>query len=224
MASKRPQIDPGKLHATLRKLGNEQVFLMLHDAIALLPPAKLHKLIKQHIDLERLRPDTNQTDKPGVLQEVKRFEKSSLAGDFFESFHVDSRNYQETSPGTRAWMADHNRLLERCVVESKDGNPAEVRQAMDTLFGLLDHIDKGNDDIIFFADEGGSWQVGVDWLRILPAWFKVLSATAGPKEYAERITSLISRHCAYDRVKLLAIARRAATPDQRKALRETDPA
>jgi hypothetical protein len=26
-------------------------------------------------------------------------------------------------------------------------------------------------DVIFFADEGGSWQVGVDWERVLPPWF-----------------------------------------------------
>jgi len=64
------------------------------------------------------------------------------------------------------------------VINAKKSNPVEVRQAMDILFGLLNHLDEGNDDVIFFADEGGSWQVGVDWARVLPAWFKVLSATA----------------------------------------------
>jgi hypothetical protein len=91
---------------------------------------------------------------------------------------------------------------------------------MDILFALLSHIDKGNDDIIFFADEGGSWQVGVDWAKVLPLWFKVLSATAEPKEYAERITALLSHHYSYGRDKMLVIARRAATTDQCKALAE----
>ena len=91
---------------------------------------------------------------------------------------------------------------------------------MDFLFGLLNHIDKGNDDVIFFADEGGSWQVGVDWAKVLPVWFKVLSATAEPEEYAERITAMLSRHYSYGRDKMLAIARRTATTDQRKALAE----
>ena len=89
-----------------------------------------------------------------------------------------------------------------------------------TLFGLLDPIDKGNDDVIFFADEGGSWQVGVDWPKVLPAWFKVLSATAEPTEYAERIAALLFRHYSYGRDRMLVIARRTATPDQRKALAE----
>ena len=54
---------------------------------------------------------------------------------------------------------------------------------MDILLGLLNHMDQGHDDIIFFADEGGSWQVGVDWPKVLPVWFKVLSVTAEPEEW-----------------------------------------
>lgn len=68
--------------------------------------------------------------------------------------------------------------------QAKKGNPAEVRQSFDIIFGLLDHIDECLEDILFFADEAGSWQVGVDWEKVLPAWFKVLSATVEPKEYA----------------------------------------
>jgi hypothetical protein len=108
------------------------------------------------------------------------------------------------------------------VLNAKKRDPAEVRQAMDILFGLLDHIDKSNDDVIFFADEGGSWQVGVDWAKVLPVWFKVLSATAEPEEYAERITALLSRHYNYGRDKMLAIARRTATTQQRKALAQAE--
>ena len=108
------------------------------------------------------------------------------------------------------------------MLSAKKSNPVEVREAMDILFGLLNHIDKGNDDVIFFADEGGSWQVGVDWAKVLPVWFKVLSATAEPEEYAERITALLSCHYRYGRDKMLAIARRTATPDQRQALGEVE--
>jgi len=93
-----------------------------------------------------------------------------------------------------------------------------VREAMDILFGLLDHIDECRDDVIFFADEGGSWQVGVDWKRVLPAWFKVLSITASPEDFAKRITTLLSHHYSYGRDQMLAIARQIATPEQCKAL------
>lgn len=222
MARKPIQIDRDKLRAEVRKLGNEYVFRMLDDAIELLPPAKLHKLAEKYLDLQRLRPDAEQATRPGLLTDVKRFEKASLAGEYYESFDVNSKNYRQQSAGTSAWIAEYLRLLDRCVNSAKKSNPAEVREAMDILFGLLDHLDECLDDVVFFADEGGSWQVGVDWARVLPVWFKVLSATAEPKEYAERITALLSCHYRYGRDKMLALARRTATPDQRKALAEVE--
>jgi len=193
---------------------------MLEDAIELLPPTKLHKIAKKYLDLKRLCPDAEKPTRSSLLTDVKRFEKASLAGEYYESFGVNSQNYTHKSAGTSAWIAEYLRLLDCCVVNAKKSNPAEVREAMDILFGLLNHIDKGNDDVIFFADEGGSWQVGVDWANVLPAWFKVLAATVGPQEYAERITTLLSRHYGYGRDKMLVVARRIATPDQRKALAE----
>src|SRR2546430_16334746 len=99
---------------------------------------------------------------------------------------------------------------------------AEVRGAMDILFGLLSHLDEGHDDVVFFADEGGSWQVGVDWASVLPVWFKMLSATAEPQEYGRRVTALLSCHYSHGRDKMLAIARRTATPDQRAGLAELE--
>src|SRR5881397_3116065 len=41
--------------------------------------------------------------------------------------------------------------------------------------------------------------------RVLPVWFRVLSATAEPEEYAERITALLSCHYSYGCDKMLAI-------------------
>jgi len=179
---------------------------------------KLYQLAKKYIDLKRLQPDAEQAAKPSLLTDVKRFEKASLAGEYYESFDVNSKNCMEKSAGTCAWIAEHDRLLNRCVSSAKGSEPAEVRQAMDILFGLLDHIDECLDDVIFFADEGGSWQVSADWEKVLPLWFKVLSATAEPQEYAARITTVLSTHYSYGRDKMLALARRTATPDQCRAI------
>jgi len=220
MARKPIQIDRDKLRAAVRKLGNDYVFSMLDEAIELLPPAKRYKIAKKYFDLKRLRPDAEQAARSSLLTDVKLFEKASLAGEYYESFGVNSQNYTQKSAGTSAWIAGYLRLLDRCVMNAKKSNPAEVREAIDILFALLDHIDKGHDDVIFFADEGGSWQVGVDWAKVLPVWFKVLSATAEPEEYAKRITALLSCHYDYGRDKMLAIARRTATTYQRKALAE----
>jgi hypothetical protein len=49
----------------------------------------------------------------------------------------------------------------------------------------------------------------------MPFWFRVLSATAGPGEYAERITVLLEHHCNSESEKMLSVARRKGTPQQR---------
>jgi hypothetical protein len=218
MARDKIEIDRDKLRAEIRKLGNEYVFFMLDDAIELLPTSKLLKIAKKFIDVKRLLPDARSATRPSLLEDVRRFETTSLDGKYYESFFVNSQNYTQQSAGTSAWIAEFRRLLNRCVINAKQCNPAEIRQALDVLFGLLEHIDKCLDDVIFFADEGGSWQVGVDWPKVLPVWFKALSATAEPDEYAQRVVAFLSRHYSYGRDKMLVIARRTGSPDQRKAL------
>jgi len=212
------QIDRDKLRAAIRKLGDEYLYYMLDEVIDMLPQTKLLRLVKRYIDPSKIRPDGKA--KGNLLATVQAFEKACLAGEYYEDFNVNSKNYMEKSTGTKAWIAECDRLLDRCVAQEKKGDPAEVRQAFDIIFGLLDHIDECLDDIIFFADEAGSWQVGVDWDKVLPPWFKVLSATAAPEEYAGRITVLLEHRYNYGHDKMLAIARKTATPDQRKALAE----
>lgn len=97
MKRKPLQIDRDKLHAAVRKLGNEYVFYMLDDVIELLPPAKLEKLARQYFDAKQLRSDTEGAIGPRLLIGVKRFEKASLAGEYHESFNVNSKVLSSTA-------------------------------------------------------------------------------------------------------------------------------
>ncbi len=158
--------------------------------------------------------------KRDLLAEVQAFQKACLAGEYYEAFDVNSKNCTQSSLGTLAWIADFRRLLFRCVEQAKKRNVAGVRCAFDILFELLDRFDDADDMMVFFADEGGSWMVGIDWKQVLPAWFSVLAATADPAEYARRFETFVDRHCNYQRAELLAEARQVATPSQRKELAE----
>ena len=95
------------------------------------------------------------------------------------------------------------------------GNPHQV---FDILFGLLDRIDNCREDIVFFADEAGSWQVGVQWEKVLPPWFKALSATASPDEYAQRVVGLLKRHYKEVNDEMFTVACGVATTAQRHVL------
>ena len=210
------QIDRDKLRAALRRLGDEYIFYMLCDAIELMPPAMLHKLVEPYLEPGSLRPDGNHPE--SLLVRVKAFEQASLGGDYYEAFNVNSTNHMKKSTGTIAWIAECNRLLDLCVVQPRSEDASELRQCFDLIFGLLDEIDACRDNIVFFADEAGSWQVGVDWNKALPSWFKVLSATATPEHYATRVVDLLNHHCGHEGPTLLALARKLATPAQERAL------
>lgn len=106
----------------------------------------------------------------------------------------------------------------RALAESTEDDPVEVRFAFDTLTALLRHIDEGHDDIVFFADEGGSWQVGVDWKKVFPAWFSCLAKTAEPEEFAQVVVDAVDRFEVFARETHLAAARKVASPQQRRAL------
>jgi hypothetical protein len=212
----RVEIDREKLRVAIRKLDEEYVYYLLNDAIDLLPQSKLAKLIRPYLNPDKVRKEG--VKKQRVLDEVKAFREASLRGDYYEEFFVDSKNYMNKSRGTQAWFSECNRLLNRCVAQTKNANPSETREAFEIIFELLRLIDEGY-EIVFFANEGGSWQLGADWIVVLAAWFKCLSKTAEPEEYARLVVDVVDRFEKSDRDKHLATALRVANPTQRKALR-----
>ena len=124
----------------------------------------------------------------------------------------------EISEGTKEWIAECERLVEDVLVLVARGNSSEGRQALELIFALLRRLDEGEDDIVFFADEGGSWQVGVDWPKVLPAYFRCLSETATPEEYAELVNAVVKDFARHDTPKYMSMARGAATKEQKTVL------
>ena len=215
-----PAIDRDKLRTTLRRLGTDYVFAMLDGAIDLLTPRKLAKLVGQYIDLRQLQPDPEKAaaGKTSLLADVRTFDSASRGGKYHESFFMNSQNHMTRSPGTVAFIGEFNRLLDRCVARTSKADSAETREAFDILFALLAYIDECNDDVIFFADESGAWQVGVWWDRVFPAWFRCLSRTASPDEYARIVLDTVDKFERHDRGKHFATASKIGTAAQRRAL------
>jgi len=210
-------IDREKLRTAIRRMGSEYIFYMLDDAITLLSEDKLRKVVENYLDLTELCSDG--TEKQGLLVEAKAFQAASRSGTYYNGAASHGRNREENPPETLAWIADCRRLLDRCAKQAaKHNKAAEVCQVFEIVFGLLDHIDACEDNLVFFADDGGTWQMGIDWEKVLPAWFSVLSATVEPADYARRIDAILNSRCADGRAKMLTVARRIATPAQRQAL------
>ncbi len=181
-------------------MGNEYVFCLLDDAISLLSQAQLRQLIAPYANPDQfIEHEAPQKD---WLAEVLAFQKTSLAGEYYEETPIAVRNCEENSRGTLCRITDFQRLLGRCAAESHSASAADVCRAFETLFGLLDSLDDGTGEGIFFAEEGESLMVGVDWKIVLPAWFRVLAATVAPAEYARRVETIIRRHCPSDQAEM----------------------
>ena len=210
-------IDPEKLRATIGLLSSGQLVALLADALDQLPASRLTTVVGRHIDIATLAPDSV-ARKASPARAIADFVARARAGRYYEGFKVNSKNYRELSNGTRVFFVECRRCFEDAVALAKKGDPVEARRALTSLLELMRQLDLGDDDIVFFADEGGSWQIGIDWDKVLPAWFKCLAKTAKPAEFAKLTVAAIDDFDTFDREQHLAKARRVATPEQRLAL------
>lgn len=216
-----PPIDRDKLRVFVRKLDGKDLLILVDRAIDLLPKSKLPKLVKDYARPKDLRPDAPTA--VSVLEAAQAFSAASLRGAYYEDFRVNSRNFMQMSRGTESWIAECIRLLDLCVEAARTDQHAETKAAFQLIFELLLTIDECNDDIIFFADEAGAWQVGVDWERVLPAWFRCLAATSAPDEYATQVHGMIGYFAHYEAKDLLPKALRLGDSGQRTALSQLPP-
>jgi hypothetical protein len=126
----------------------------------------------------------------------------------------------EKSDGTKRWIAKCRRLLDRLVEEGDEHSPQQVTDAFEAIFGLLQHLNEGDDTIIFFADEAGAWQVGVDWEEVVPAYSSTLSELEAPETCAKQSLGLVNRFASYKRDDLVRAASDQLPPDYGQALME----
>ena len=205
----KPAVDLEKLRAYLRHMDAGDIYVFFDRALDELTPLALARVVKDYIDLDTMLSPGNSPQ--SLLAEMLSFHGAALRGDFYEAFDVNSRNYTEKSKGTSAFHAKFDRLLRRCLEAPRQGNERDVRQALELLFDLMRQIDKGQGDIVFYGDEGGSWQLAVQWPAVFEVWCPCLAATSDPDEYADAVEELTAGFGRHDRGKLLEIARRWAT-------------
>ncbi len=208
----RLTIDREKLRTRVRWEPPENLLMLLDRAIDLLPASKLAAFIEGHYLPEEVA--ANDTPPPGLLETAQAFDAASRRGEYYEDFAVNSRNCSAMSRGTQRWMAECHRLLDWAVERATKQPDAEVRQTFELIIGLLDRIDDCMDDIVFFADEGGSWQIGVDWLAVLPAYARCLALTDPPEAFATALLSLVERHGSYQTKRILPAIRKVASKEQ----------
>jgi len=213
-----PRIDRENVRAHARKLDGTGLLVWLDRAIDMLPDEVFPELIADYVHLKDVVADGN--TQPDLLHTIRHFHRESLAGRYYQDFMVNSRNYMEKSRGTETFIAENSRLVDACLRAERAGDLHTAREGLRLLIDLLREIDRCEIDIVFFADEAGSWQVGVSWEQVLPAWFRSLSPGTDPYDWAETVVDAINDFAGYQMDIILNSAREAATPEQREALEE----
>lgn len=211
-------IDRDKVRAEARKLDGTGLRVWLDRAIDMLPDEAFPELIADSVHLRDVLADEN--TRPDLLRTVRQFHRDSLAGRYFQDFMVNSRNYMDKSQGTETFIAEHSRLVDACLRAQQNGELEVAAEGLGLLIDLMREIDRCERDVVFFADEAGSWQVDVPWERVLPAWFRSLSPTTEAYEWAETVVDALNDFAGYQMDEILAAAREAGTAEQRDALAE----
>lgn len=215
-SSRRKTVDAG-LSKALHGLTKGRLVDLAEDLCRAVPPAQLPKVLGRHVHLDSARAMARLDSPDRLLRDVRAFHEATMAGDYYESFDVNSKNFMMKSDATVAWGEECRALLKRCQAASGSEKYAQAREGFDLLLDLLARIDRG-EDIVFFADEAGSWQVS-DLDPIWPAYFASLAATAGPEDYVSRVRALVRAHASGRHERLLRPARKAANAHQRRQLR-----
>lgn len=210
-----PALDMAKVKAALRSPPQETLLDILSRAIDRIPLERLPEVLGPAVPLKEVQEGPSAGK--ALLKAAKAFRAGSLRGDYYDYFDVNSKNCSEMSEGTEDWIAECKRLHASCIAQAPVGPPEVVREAFEIIFDLLRRIDNG-EEVVFFADEAGSWQVEVDWDEVLPAYFGCLSKTANPREYAKVVKGLVAEFAGDDKARYLRPAKKAATPEQGRAL------
>lgn len=192
------------------------LLIIVERVTELLSTGKLNALLADFMPLNEV--DVTSAP-PSLFDKVRTFHAASLGGEYYEAFRGHSNNGYDQSRGTDAFIAEFDRLMRQCIRAAKTAPPLAVREAFEWLFDVLRHIDKGNDDIIFFVDDGGTLDVGVDWQTVFPVYFRSVAKTASAHVFAQMVDQVIRDFADFERPTHLQAARRAANPAQKAALR-----
>jgi len=208
--------DLTKLRDELRGLRRCDLLIIAERAAELVSKTNLKALLGDfmHVDVLVVPGAT-----PAPLsEEVQKFCSESRDGRYFEHFEANAKNYMEHSRGTDAFIAEFDRLLRQCVQAVGHQPGASVREAFEVLFRLLRRIDEAHDDVVYFADEAGSWQLGVNWRMVFPAYFRCLAETVSPEEFARTVDQMIRAFAEHERPLHLRTAHQVAPAAQQAAL------
>ncbi|MEZ4266740.1 MAG: hypothetical protein R3F39_10205 [Myxococcota bacterium] len=138
--SRDMKIDRDKVRAEARKLDGTGLRVWLDRAIDRLADEAFPELIADYVHLRDVLAD--EATPPDLLGSIREFHRESMAGRYYQSFNVNSRNCMEMSRGTEIFIAEHSRLVEACLRAERSGELETAAEGLGLLIDLLREIDE----------------------------------------------------------------------------------
>ena len=179
----------------------------------------MNKRQREAVFGEYVVPDNPVAEADGkkLLRAIRRFRQDSLAGQFYASFNVTSKNWMHVPKETEEWFERLGQYLTQSMELARQGLHTEAVACFSLLYELIAAMEAGEE--IVFADELGGWMIPVAEKKVIAAYLKSLAAISAPEQYAAVALSLIkrdARNSFSDRV--FATALRAARAAQKRHL------
>jgi hypothetical protein len=174
----------------VRTLDREALLVVLIRVLSTAPAGAVRGTFPDY-RLTCLEDRQDPTEGKTLTQAVQEFCESAKRGDYYQELWLGARHSSMKSSKTEEFGALLTLLFDGCVAEAESGDSAEVCKAYELLFDLLRDIDRCETDIVFWADEPGTWQLGVDWTRVLSPYFRCLRSIVTLQEFGERANAVI---------------------------------
>ena len=130
-------------------------------------------------------------DGEALLDEVKQFQRDSLARVYYAPFDMNSKSFTHVPEETRQWFERLGDLLSESARLSRQGDHVRAVPCFQILYELVEAMSSGEE--IVFADEYGTWMIPVDEKKIITAYLASLAAALTPEEYAAAALPLVRR-------------------------------
>jgi hypothetical protein len=138
------------------------------------------------------KPPTAKVRAAALLKDVEQFERDSLAGKYYQSFLINSKNWTHIPDKTHEWFDRLGDLLKDSSRLTAQGDHAGAVACFERLSALIEVMESGDKEIVF-ADELGSWMIPVREEIWVADYLVSLAATTTPDEFAAKTIPLVRR-------------------------------
>ena len=128
-------------------------------------------------------------DGDDLLFDVEYFYKSSLAGDYYRPFRINSRNFADVPRETEEWFEELGNYLQSATQLSNQGDHMEAVICFEILYRLIDRFEHGEE--IVFSDEVGTWMIEGDHSLPMRAYLTSLAVMSDPDQFTKAVIPLI---------------------------------